>query len=237
MNIIYISEMSSNIQKIIFLIISIFVDFLICLGLLSFLLAGKESGSSAVTAWFIVITFFWVWIIVSYLISKKITPVKINTLPQIQRVIYNESFKRKVKSFRNILNFGILLIFSSIIYVICIEKKILPEIPYLAPILFISGPFLMLGSIANYSWLGKISANEIMVYPFQFINDPEERKQAVLRKMRNELIGVTMITIVVLFLGVLDIIPLKSALFGALVGWSSIPHRRSQLQKLLNIVQ
>lgn len=147
-----------------------------------------------------------VWNILSVYLSGKIWPMGKNVITPIT---YDKHNKKIVGIYKFLVFIGIFSILFSVIPLIITKKIILPSIilDVISPVLFYLGLLIWLVTMSYFSGLKNISINEVIVYPYQFIDDSLLRKKQIDRKIKFETISIFFIitiSILALYYGYLN---------------------------------
>ncbi len=118
------------------------------------------------------------WNIISVYLAKRFWPASKDKTQLVK------GDRKTVRLYRNLIYATFLIIFSGILVVALASEGIVLENESLALILFYGGLVGLLGIFFYYSGARGISANETIIYPFQFLNT-NEKKIAVEKRIHN----------------------------------------------------
>lgn len=116
------------------------------------------------------------WNSLSIYLTKKYWPFRGDKVKLVK------GNKKTIRWYRNLVYAAFIVIASGVLVIALASEGIVPENEALALVLFYGGLFTLPVIFTYYSSKG-ISANEIITYPFQFLN-PNERKIAVEKRVR-----------------------------------------------------
>jgi hypothetical protein len=176
---------------------------------------------------------FVAWNIISFLSAKKLFKDE-EDLREV--VIYDENYKKQVRRYRNVNYISFIILLGSFALMILWGNGYVSEgvARTLFPILLFTGLISLFITVFYFSGLKNISANEIVVYPFQFINDPLLKKQLLEKKIKFYKRSIYIISIIFIMLYILNIFDAKALVVGFLVGTSTVPYKIRQLKSMIN---
>ncbi|MCX6752111.1 MAG: hypothetical protein NTZ87_01245 [Candidatus Nomurabacteria bacterium] len=216
--------------RVSFIIINVFLSFFAGAILSVFLKGFINFGQTTSIIILLLIIIFWN--IFSVYLSRRIWSDSESSMSQ--EIIYDENFKKKVEKYRNLIWTSFFILISPLIFFPLSKYEIFSDnaISIIVPILFYGGLFMLLSTLFYFSGVKNISANEFVKYPFQFINDPVLRKQAVEKRIKAETLLTVLIIAISLIMNYFGLLSMNSVIFAVVIVLFTIPYRYSQLRSV-----